>query len=77
MWQQPMPRYVNPLIALAMVLLLPSCFGLVDTTSVDDAETGVSATPISDSKFGLAAGGYMNFDVELSEASPRCVRVCP
>jgi len=68
-WQKPMARYYYPLVALAVVLSLPSCFALVETTSI--SESGVSATPIADVEFGLAAGGYMNFDVELSGASAR------
>lgn len=76
MWQEPRARYAYPLVALVAVLSLPSCFALVETTSVAVAESEVSATPIANPKFGLAAGGYMNFDVEFSGASPRCVYVC-
>ncbi len=74
MWQEPRARYDYLSAALAVVLLLPSSSALVETTSV--SESGLSATPIADPRFGLAAGGYMNFDVEISDASPRFVCVC-
>lgn len=65
-----MARYATLIIASA-VLSFPSCLALVDTISV--SATGVSATVLTE-PFGLAAGGYMNFDVEPSDDA-RCVPV--
>lgn len=58
-----------------MFLSVLPCLAIKATTSV--AESGVSYSLLY-SPFGMAAGGYMNFDVEPApdDASVRCVFVC-
>lgn len=69
-----MARCARILFTMAMVLSLLPCLALKATTSV--AESGVSYSLISD-PFGMAAGGYMQFDVTpTSDEVVRCVCVC-
>lgn len=66
-----MSRCPSLLVILAMVLSVLPCLAIKATTSV--AESGVSYSLIYP-PFGMAAGGYMNFDVEPApDASVRCV----
>lgn len=62
-----MTWYAALAVAPALLLSPPSCWALSDTTSV--SASGVSATVLAE-PFGFAAGGYMDFEVELSA---RCV----
>eukprot|EP00903_Cladosiphon_okamuranus_P009103 g8701.t1 len=61
-----MARNAALVVASAVLLLSPTCFALIDTTSVSTA--GVSATLLAE-PFGFAAGGYMDFEVELAGRS--------
>eukprot|EP00752_Nemacystus_decipiens_P005249 g4763.t2 len=61
-----MARYVALAVSSAVLLSLPACVALIDTTSV--SASGVSATVLAE-PFGFAAGGYMDFEVDLSERS--------
>lgn len=66
-----MARYAAFVVASAALFSLPACLALIDTTSV--SASGVSATVLAE-PFGFAAGGYMDFEVDISE---RCVLVPP
>lgn len=53
-------------VLVTIAVLLPPCLARVATFSV--VERGVSAVLIAD-EFGMAAGGYINFDVAIDEES--------